>query len=134
MLFRSYSPGYFTGDIPPYTSPANMVKIAEYYAEHLSSGTVRNSEQGLRLLVQILFLSFRRVLRQSLRCAQGFGSPVPAPVPSRFTDGVAPARQDKLREENRAPSCLRFLAIARNDNASVRNDKTQSLQTLSKAM
>jgi hypothetical protein len=46
--------GYFTEDIPPYTSPANMVKIAEFYADDVSSGTVRDSDQGLRLLVQKL--------------------------------------------------------------------------------
>jgi hypothetical protein len=46
--------GYFTADLPPYTSPANMVKIAEHYAGKVSSGTVANANQGLRLLFQNL--------------------------------------------------------------------------------
>jgi hypothetical protein len=46
--------GYFTEGIPPYTSPANMVKIAEFYAGDVSSGTVHSSDQGLRLLVEKL--------------------------------------------------------------------------------
>jgi hypothetical protein len=46
--------GYFTVGVPPYTSPANMVKIAEFYADEVSSGTVLNSEEGVRLLVQKL--------------------------------------------------------------------------------
>jgi hypothetical protein len=46
--------GYFTEGIPPFTSPANMVKIAEYYADDISSGNVTHSDQGLALLVQKL--------------------------------------------------------------------------------
>lgn len=46
--------GYFTEDIPPFTSPANMVKIAEYYAEEVSTGTVLTANQGLSLLQQKL--------------------------------------------------------------------------------
>jgi hypothetical protein len=46
--------GYFTVETPPYTSPANMVNIAKFYADDVSTGTVRNSDQGLRLLVQKL--------------------------------------------------------------------------------
>ena len=46
--------GYFTPGVPPFTSPANMVKIAEYYADDVASGSVTNSEQGLSLLVQRL--------------------------------------------------------------------------------
>ena len=43
--------GYFTEDLPPFTSPANMVKIAEQYAEgQVSTGTVLSSGQGLTLL------------------------------------------------------------------------------------
>lgn len=48
------SQGYFTPGVPPYTSPANMVKIAEYYADEVSSGTALSPEEGLRLLVQNL--------------------------------------------------------------------------------
>jgi hypothetical protein len=44
--------GYFTVDTPPFTSPANMVKIAEYYAEEVSSGTALNADQGLNVLVE----------------------------------------------------------------------------------
>lgn len=46
--------GYFTEAIPPYTSPANMVKIARQYAAQVSSGVVSSPDQGLSLLVQHL--------------------------------------------------------------------------------
>ena len=46
--------GYFTEDLPPFTSPANMVKIAEYYTDNVSSGTVLSAWQGLSLLQQKL--------------------------------------------------------------------------------
>ena len=46
--------GYFTEDLPPFTSPANMVRIAEYYADDVSTGTVTNARQGLALLIQKL--------------------------------------------------------------------------------
>jgi hypothetical protein len=85
--------GYFTPDLPPYTSPANMVKIAEYYADEVSSGTVRDSDQGLRLLAQKL----------------ADGTPVIIDVLSNFTDpqseahfivvtgiSVDPARENEI--------------------------------------
>lgn len=62
--------GYYTEDLYPYTSPANMVKIAEYYADDISSGNVLTSRQGLALLIQ--------TLRQ--------GDPVVIDVLSDFTD------------------------------------------------
>ncbi|HEX5837574.1 MAG TPA: papain-like cysteine protease family protein [Anaerolineales bacterium] len=43
--------GYYTADKPPFTSPANMVKIAEHYAKDVSSGTVVTSQEGLALLI-----------------------------------------------------------------------------------
>lgn len=46
--------GYYTPDAFPYTSPANMVKIAEHYASHISHGTVRTQSQGLSLLLSRL--------------------------------------------------------------------------------
>lgn len=46
--------GYYTVDEPPFTSPANMVKIAEYYADDISTGTVTSPGQGLALLDQKL--------------------------------------------------------------------------------
>ena len=46
--------GYFTETVSPYTSPADMVYIAEYYAEAVSTGTVINSGQGLSVLIQKL--------------------------------------------------------------------------------
>lgn len=46
--------GYFTEGVPPYTSPANMVTIARYYARHVDSGTVINAGQGLSLVMQRL--------------------------------------------------------------------------------
>lgn len=46
--------GYYLVDKPPFTSPANMVKIAEHYAKDVSSGTVTRSGQGLELLMEKL--------------------------------------------------------------------------------
>src|SRR5688572_4647671 len=46
--------GYYTEDFPPFTSPANMVKIAQYYADDISAGRVSNSGQGLAVLVRKL--------------------------------------------------------------------------------
>ena len=44
--------GYYLVDKPPFTSPANMVKIAEYYADDISSGTVTRPDEGLDLLIE----------------------------------------------------------------------------------
>ena len=46
--------GYYTEAFPPFTSPANMVKIAQHYAEDISTGHVTNSGQGLGLLMRKL--------------------------------------------------------------------------------
>jgi len=46
--------GYYTEDLAPFTSAANMVKIAKYYADNISTGTVISSGQGLALLIQKL--------------------------------------------------------------------------------
>ena len=46
--------GYFTEEVPPFTSPTNMVKIARHYANKISTGTVLSSNQGLLLLIQRL--------------------------------------------------------------------------------
>jgi hypothetical protein len=46
--------GYFTEEIPPFTSPANMLKIARHYTDKISTGTVLSSNQGLLLLIQRL--------------------------------------------------------------------------------
>jgi hypothetical protein len=46
--------GFYTPGVAPYTSPANMVKIAENYGDNISTGTVINSGQGLALLMQKL--------------------------------------------------------------------------------
>src|SRR5215213_6089480 len=45
---------YYTEELPPFTSPASMLKIAQNYAERVSSGTVLSSRQGLSLLTQRL--------------------------------------------------------------------------------
>ena len=62
--------GYFTEDLPPFTSPANMVKIAKNYTEDVSTGTVISPGQGLSLL------------KQKLRS----GEPVIIDVLSNFSD------------------------------------------------
>jgi hypothetical protein len=46
--------GYFTPDLAPWTSPANMVKIADYYADNIATGKVFTAQQGLSLLIQKL--------------------------------------------------------------------------------
>lgn len=48
------SNGYYTPEKFPYTSPANMVKIAEYYAEEVNHGNVHTQSQGLGLLINRL--------------------------------------------------------------------------------
>jgi len=46
--------GYFTEDEPPYTSPANMVKITRNYTSDYDSGNVRSADEGLGLLISKL--------------------------------------------------------------------------------
>ena len=46
--------GYYTEREAPYTSPADMIKIAEYYASVVTSGTVKNADEGLALLTEKL--------------------------------------------------------------------------------
>jgi len=41
---------YFTEALSPFTSPVNMVKIAKYYTEDVSSGRVSTPGRGLSLL------------------------------------------------------------------------------------
>ncbi len=45
---------YYTPNLSPYTSPENMVKIAKYYTNDISTGRVFSSGQGLWLLMQML--------------------------------------------------------------------------------
>jgi hypothetical protein len=46
--------GYFTEAAEPFTSPADMVKIARRYTKEYSSGTVSSPDQGLALLIRML--------------------------------------------------------------------------------
>lgn len=46
--------GYYTEGLSPFTSPANMVKIAGHYAQDISTGRVFSAGQGLSLLIQRL--------------------------------------------------------------------------------
>lgn len=46
--------GYFTEELEPFTSPANMRKITKHYTNDYSSGMVFNSSQGLALLIRHL--------------------------------------------------------------------------------
>lgn len=46
--------GYYTPGVSPFTSPANMVKIAKNYTDDISTGRVLKSSQGLSLLIQRL--------------------------------------------------------------------------------
>ncbi|HXQ33068.1 MAG TPA: papain-like cysteine protease family protein [Anaerolineales bacterium] len=67
--------GYFTPGVPPFTSPANMVKIAENYVDNISAGNVKNSSEGLSFLI--------RTLRA--------GEPVIIDVLSNFSDSESEA-------------------------------------------
>jgi hypothetical protein len=46
--------GYYVDDRRPYTSPANMLIIAEHYTEGVSSGRVTTQRHGLALLMRKL--------------------------------------------------------------------------------
>lgn len=46
--------GYYTPEKFPYTSPANMVKIVEFYAEDVDHGNVHTQSQALGLLISRL--------------------------------------------------------------------------------
>lgn len=46
--------GYYTERKFPYTSPENMVKIAEHYAEVIQTGTVSDQDAALDLLIDKL--------------------------------------------------------------------------------
>lgn len=66
---------YYTPGIYPYTSPANMIKIAQYYTKDYASGRVHTAVQGLSLLMK------------KLRA----GEPVIIDVLSDFTDPASEA-------------------------------------------
>ena len=46
--------GYYMQDDAPFTSPADMVKIADHYADTVSTGTVSDADEALALLIQKL--------------------------------------------------------------------------------
>jgi hypothetical protein len=46
--------GYYTERKFPYTSPENMVKIAQHYADTVSTGTVDDADEALTLLIDKL--------------------------------------------------------------------------------
>jgi hypothetical protein len=46
--------GYYTEDKAPFTSPSNMLKIAEHYAASVSTGRVKTADEGLELLTKKL--------------------------------------------------------------------------------
>ena len=46
--------GYYTQRKFPYTSPENMIKIAEHYADTVSTGTVDDANEALTLLIEKL--------------------------------------------------------------------------------
>jgi len=62
VIAFSMANGYYIDNHPPFTSPANMVKIAKYYADDpdqrfvssVDSGRVAMQEQGLNLLTMKL--------------------------------------------------------------------------------
>jgi hypothetical protein len=48
------SEGYYTKDEYPFTSPSDMAEIANYYADSVSTGSVKTADEGLALLTQKL--------------------------------------------------------------------------------
>ncbi len=48
------SAGYYTERKPPFTSPEDMVQIAKHYADAVSTGRVKTTEEGLSLLIEKL--------------------------------------------------------------------------------
>ncbi len=46
--------GYYIEDEAPFTSPEDMVKIADHFADTVSSGTVQTADEALELLTQKL--------------------------------------------------------------------------------
>jgi len=91
--------GYFTEGIAPYTSPVNMVNIAEYYAKNSSTGTVKTSSDGLALLIKKL---------QS-------GEPVIIDVLSNFTDPQSEAHFIVVTGLSVAPNQGNAIMIHYND-------------------
>ncbi len=54
VIDYAVSEKYYTEELSPFTSPANMVKIAKHYTKDISTGTVTTSRRGLDLLIQNL--------------------------------------------------------------------------------
>jgi hypothetical protein len=48
------SEGYYTEDEYPFTRPSDMVKIAEHFADSVSTGRVATADEGLALLTEKL--------------------------------------------------------------------------------
>ena len=46
--------GYFTERKPPFTSPENMVKIAEYYGDKVATGSLDDADEALDFLIETL--------------------------------------------------------------------------------
>lgn len=46
--------GYFTEGMPPFTSPANMVRIAQHYVGEVETGTIHTSQEAISLLIRKL--------------------------------------------------------------------------------
>jgi hypothetical protein len=54
VIDYAVSEGYYTEELSPYTSPADMLRIAKYYEKDISTGKVSTSKRGLELLIQNL--------------------------------------------------------------------------------
>ena len=48
------SEGYYTESKPPFTSPSDMVEVANHYADTVSTGWVKTADEGLALLTEKL--------------------------------------------------------------------------------
>ena len=93
------SQGYFTEELSPFTSPANMVKIARHYTDQISAGNVFSPEQGLYLLIQ------------RLRA----GEPVIVDVLSKFSDPESEAHFIVITGISTDPNRENAIVIRYND-------------------
>jgi len=75
VIEYAISQGYYTPELKPFTSPANMVRIVQGYGDNYSTGEVINADQGLVLLLLNL----------------ESGNPVIIDVRTRFNDPAAAA-------------------------------------------
>ncbi|HEY6071913.1 MAG TPA: papain-like cysteine protease family protein [Anaerolineales bacterium] len=91
--------GYFTERRWPFTSPENMLKIAEHFSKDLRTGTVTTQDEGLAMLID--------QLRE--------GEPIIIDVLARFYDPDSPAHFILVTGVSRDPARGNAVMIHFND-------------------